>query len=596
MEYFKGLIMELQTDICRSHELVARLWLNTSFGADWLAEVAAARKVNSALPRATPERIARDFQFTPQEISSLWTPVLSVVFPDHWIEQSWEDGLCDDYIFESMEAASYTLIAKMVTGLHIGVRAHRTTNVTARLRMLAAISNLEAPDRWPRLPADTSALPETPEGWKGYPDFYPVCHENPDFAGIFARFGDPGTELFTKLVGKPFPELEAPLNPTPADETQQPDTIDLTEVTDSSQNGPQLPSTEVGSQAAQPGTTEDIQSGPAPRVDSQTGDHDDHKTEDNEDEYDTYGHHDGEMLVDQDGKPFQVATYDDEDEPGQSSWIHTGDETEKHDSEALQYLAHVAGTNREEDYSVLNDWLAYNQPDLSIITTRAFELARLGSLGLARYAMDDMTLDAEMYGRVADRFAQRRIERLAEAAALAEVLKLEQTKLAEIEAEAAKYRHTSGIVATTQQNVTQTRRLMAKVQAQVQGARLSIAGPARSGRSASMAPPGRRGSDTPSIPGRSAVTPSIPGRSAVTPSIPGRSALAPFQIGASSRQTQTQTPTSLGRGGSETDLLQTPTPTSRGRSGPDSEPHQTPSLPFGRRRSGADFDESDWAS
>jgi hypothetical protein len=583
VEYFKGLIQELQTDICRSHELMCRLWLNTSFGHEWLREVSEARKASHALPRATPERIARDFAFTPQEIRSLWTPIVSAAYPEHWVEQSWDEGLCDDYIFESMEAASYVLIAKMVTGLHIGVRAHRTTNVSARLKMLVSISNLDAPDRWPQLPVDGTALPDTPEGWKGYPDFYPVCLENPDFAAIFARFGETGTEIFTKLAGIPFPEPERPQSPIAADpdtqtETQQPETVDLTQVTESSQNGPQQPSIDGGSQ-------------PSAQQDT-AGAQDDIKieqdVEDVDPQYDTHE----ELLVDQDGNTFTMATYDDEDEPAQSGWIHTGDETEKHDSEALQYLAHIAGANKEEDYRVVNEWLTYNQPDLSFITTRAFDLARLGNLGLARYAMDDLRIDADMYGTVAERFAQRRIDRLAEAAALADVLKIEQEKLADLEAEAAKYRHTSGIAATTQQNITQTRRLQAKVQAQVKGARLSMAGTARVGRSASMAPPGRRGSDTPSIPGRSTVTPtpSIPGRSTLTPtpSIPGRSAVTPFSR-------QTTTPTSRGRGGPETDPLQTPTPTSHVHSAPDTDPHPTPALPFGRRRSGAEFDESDWA-
>jgi hypothetical protein len=293
MEYFKGLIMELQTDICRSHELIARLWLNIPFGQVWLDELAAARKLNYALPRATPDRIALDFQFTPREISSLWTPILSAAHPDHWNEQSWEDGLCDDYIFDSMESASYVLIAKMVTGLHIGVRAHRTTNVTARLRMLASISNLEAPDRWPQLPVDGTSLPDTQESWKGYPDFYPVCHENPDFAGIFARFGDPGPTLFTKLVGKPFPEPQRPPNPTPVDtdvtiDTQQPNSIDLTREPESSQNGTQPPIVDISSQATQPGTQGDIHAGIGAQQDTQAGDHDDHKIEDNADEYDAY--------------------------------------------------------------------------------------------------------------------------------------------------------------------------------------------------------------------------------------------------------------------------------------------------------------------
>jgi hypothetical protein len=562
IDYFKELIMELQTDICRSHEVIARLWLNTSFGAAWLNELSIARKANSVLPRATPERIAEDFEFSPQEISSLWTPILAVAHPDHWNEQSWESeaAICDDYIYESMEAASYNLIAKMVTGLHIGVRAHRTTNVTARLKMLAAISTLETPDRWPELPVDGVSLPDTPEGWKAFPDFYRVSIDNPAFAGIFARFGDRGTELCKKVVGKPFPERPQSPTPTPADTdkqqpdridlTQQPDKIDLTQQAESSQNGPQIPGSNDSSQAAHSGTPQD----PQPL-----------KTEPNADEYDIYDQE--ELLLDQDGKPFVRATYDDEDEPGQSSWIHTGEETDKHDNDALQYLARVAGASSEDDYRILNQWLAYNQPDLGVITTRAFELARLGGLGLARYAMDDMATDADMYGRIAQQFARKRVERLAEAAALAEVLKLEKQRLAEVEAEASKYRIASGVVSTTQQDINQTRRLMSKVQAQIQGARISMAGPAGGIRTNRMAPPSRRGSDTPILPAR-------------TPGI---------EIGGSSRQILTP----RGRP-ADSDPLQTPThrltPTPRGRSAPDSDPA------LNRRRSGADFDESDWAT
>jgi hypothetical protein len=52
----------------------------------------------------------------------------------------------------------------------------------------------------------------------------------------------------------------------------------------------------------------------------------------------------------------------------------------------------------------------------------------VGGLGLARYALDDMQSDAAMYERMAERFAEKRVARLGEAAELAETLKKLQSR------------------------------------------------------------------------------------------------------------------------------------------------------------------------
>jgi hypothetical protein len=121
-----------------------------------------------------------------------------------------------------METTSYDVIAKMATGLHVGMRAHRTLSVHARLRILAGISSLETPDRWPELPIDVSAFPDTQEGWKGYPDFYPTCTANDDFARIFGRFGDMGIGFFTKLADRPYPSEKSSRANTPEPKAQSP--------------------------------------------------------------------------------------------------------------------------------------------------------------------------------------------------------------------------------------------------------------------------------------------------------------------------------------------------------------------------------------
>jgi hypothetical protein len=168
------------------------------------------------------------------------------------------------------------------------------------------------------------------------------------------HFGDFGTKLYTKLLGKPFPipEKEAPppgllrpprapkrrlrdsprrsilpRSPTPARRSTPARIPVLKEVSNTQAE------TAVGTQT---GTQADIQAGAQ----------EDDNTDDNDQDFDPYGPHE-EFLVDQDGKSFMLATYNDDAEPAQSSWINTGDETEKHDDEAVYYLARLAQVNKE---------------------------------------------------------------------------------------------------------------------------------------------------------------------------------------------------------------------------------------------------------
>jgi hypothetical protein len=562
MQYFKGLIQDLQTDICKAHEVVARLWLNTSSGDDWLQSIAAARSSNRTLPVATREQIAGSLLLSVKDIGSLWTSVSSIVNPKHWDEEAWNDSGSEDYIFQFMEETTYILIAKMATCLQFGVRAQRTTGVTARLRMLTAITNVDYPDCWPELPTDGLALPDSPEGWKGYPDFYPSCTDNDQFATLFGRFEEIGISLFSKLTNRPIPnsgidenktrthsppeqdasESNAPVTSVVgAPSAKGPDTdIETVDLTADACTSSQQKSNDVEN-VADTSITEDL---PAPAEEDAATPRPKELLETDRDVPET-SFHQGEYLVHQDGNQFSLEGYDDDDEPAQSSWMHTGDEMEKHDDDALEYIARLAQTDHEDDYKVIQEWLDYNNPDMSFLTARAFELARLGGLGLARYVLDDLQSDAAMYARMSEHFAEKRIGRLAEAAELAETLKDLPEKLANLESEAASYRSDSGMASNYQQNITQTRRIMARVQAQVQGARTSVP----------MVIPGRSGRVTmgpPAIPGRltSFQSPVASGRQTSAP--PGRQTSLP-----PGRQIQGSTP---------------------------------------RRRSAPEFDESDWAA
>jgi hypothetical protein len=469
---FKNLIQEVQADICKAHEAVARCWLNSESGLQWIETLSSLRKQQKALPHLTPEQMSEDLALSVKEVKALWSSISSVVHPDHWNQDEWYQGETDSYIFEEMESTSYNVIAKMATGLNVGPRAHRTLNVQARLRILACVSSLETPDKWPKLPTDIIMFPaDSHEGWKGYPDCYPTCTGNDDFARIFGRFGEAGIAFFTKLANRPYPYENS--NGDAPETTAQSQSADVTanqdkEVLD-------LTCSQITANHDKEGldiTSSQITAGNKDKegldpTSSQI------KSEPHDNAPESLNTADWDYVLDADGNQVLLVGYDDDDEPIQSSWMHAGDELEKITDPAVQRLAHLAGLDKAEDLKAIADWTAYHNPDMTFITPRAFDVARLGGWGLARYALDDLMADAEVYGNLADHFANRRVARLADAQHLSQVLSDVQKKLATLEEEAAKYRGTTGKATALQQNVTQSKRIMARVQAQLQGARVN---------------------------------------------------------------------------------------------------------------------------
>jgi hypothetical protein len=68
---------------CKAHEAVARTWLNSESGLQWIENVTNNRKQNKAIPHVTPEQISEDLMLSVKEIKALWTSISSVVHPDH---------------------------------------------------------------------------------------------------------------------------------------------------------------------------------------------------------------------------------------------------------------------------------------------------------------------------------------------------------------------------------------------------------------------------------------------------------------------------------------------------------------------------------
>jgi hypothetical protein len=97
------------------------------------------------------------------------------------------------------------------------------------------------------------------------------------------------------------------------------------------------------------------------------------------------------VMIDNDGNMFRTANVDDDDEPSQSSWIQTGDDLDKISDDTVKRIHEMAVVEQEEDMRLVNNFKHYLNPPNNYIGQRAFDLARLGGIGLARTSLRILT-------------------------------------------------------------------------------------------------------------------------------------------------------------------------------------------------------------
>jgi hypothetical protein len=316
------------------------------------------------------------------------------------------------------------LICRMINGFHLGAPHQRTSNVGARLKWLFNITLLENPAYWPDVPKDDNDYPKTPEGWKGYPKHFESCFDNSDFRGIFTRFGNAGYSIL-RIMTKGHPEAAVIIE-------EQAKDVEICE-------------DEVGDEV-------DNMS-PVGKIETEM-DMDERSFSESPDPAE-------ETMYDGDGNPFNRVKFSDDDQPGQSSWIQTGFGQTKITDDTLARITEYVKAYHKGDMAVLKGYLSHVQPHFSTISERTIKLASLGGIGLARYCIEDLQIDSEVYMEMSEHFKNQSRDALALAARLDQECKELDEQLGNLEKKAYEWRQNSAKLSQSQQRVTKKKRLIA---------------------------------------------------------------------------------------------------------------------------------------
>ncbi|KAA8893176.1 hypothetical protein FN846DRAFT_914355 [Sphaerosporella brunnea] len=458
VSFVKQLVDDLQDDIARSHEAMARLFMSTELGQEWIADVDSKRAVQRGIPwlNAHSPQLLKALQLSPTEFSSLWTPILHVVNSSVWTDTEWRQTSQrlwaeDTYIFSAMRWASLEIIARFSNAMHSSNANTRYLSVQIRQKVFRAVSPLDFPELWPAISTDQHFHPTTPQAWASLPDHYPVCYENNNFRDIFHRFGKAGQDILVGLT----PRALLSSRSTPEVNSSQQETSTQESITTTEPTHPHdsLYSYESTSQPAHGKPT------------ASTADDNDHNTVDHH-VRDAQGGETAEHLGDVESFGMAYGTDSEEDDsffcsqdgtkipainlqvdrdvaPARSSSMRTGTEVDKVSEDVVQQIMELVRANNNEDCAMVHDFIRMYDPPVDYLTQRAFDLSRMGGSGLAKYAIEDLYCDAEIYRRLGDYFHHRRLEALDEAAKVEEQVRVAAAAQEAAESQEAAYRQMS---------------------------------------------------------------------------------------------------------------------------------------------------------
>ncbi|KAA8909009.1 hypothetical protein FN846DRAFT_889222 [Sphaerosporella brunnea] len=457
----KAMINEIQTDICKSHKGMARLWLASVRGLQWIDGLEEQRHRGRKLQWVTADFVLHNFfcDLTPSELAALWCPIVDAVDQSHW-------NRSDDDIYLNLRQDSFDLISKMINGLHVGVAAHRATNTQARFRMLQAITKTDNHIPWPLLPKDDSLYPTTVDGWKAYKQHYNVCQDDIGFARIFQCFGQEGAALFTSITGNKVGEVLATIDKEHRDFHAEPTTPGNSTV-ESTFNSPNHTALVV-SASQQSAASESTHTRPRLSVSITDAELSIHQTASTSTDHipfeDSPTTHD--VFLTETGHMVSCGTYDDEDEPGFSPGMYLGPEAERVDSNRISLISRFLDVDRASDMAAIARFVERVNPPIEFLCQRAFDLARLGGDGLTRYCMDIMHADALIYEELTQYFANRQAHCLRQTRTLMDEMTTVNGKLAAFERQTANFRLDSSQCTTNQSQLNASRRHLQRLQAQ----------------------------------------------------------------------------------------------------------------------------------
>ena len=179
---FGTMMRDLQALISFSHEVCARIWLDTPTGAEFKMAAQKLKLQKRKIPIVDFEKIEGALKLTSQELMSLWAPILPAARVDYWDERNGQAGRT---IYSYMRNSSYDLIALCIGFLHGDHKAEQDISHRARQWALNEVSSQLGLTYWPER---DRPLPTNPQGWAALPELFESAESNGDFKGLMARF------------------------------------------------------------------------------------------------------------------------------------------------------------------------------------------------------------------------------------------------------------------------------------------------------------------------------------------------------------------------------------------------------------------------
>jgi len=129
--------------------------------------------------------------------------------------------------------------------------------------------------------------------------------------------------------------------------------------------------------------------------------------------------------------------------------------------DTLERITEYVKAYHKGDMAVLHAYLTHVQPQFSVISERTIRLASLGGIGLARFCIEDLQVDSEVYMEMSEHFKNQSRDALALAARLDEECKNLDDQLVDLEKNAYEWRQSSAKLSQAQQRLTKKKRLIA---------------------------------------------------------------------------------------------------------------------------------------
>lgn len=190
VSYAEKLMLEIQGNVCDTHETCARIFLRTPEGMEYRLKASRARKAKHKVGAPDHETLEKVLQLKPYELVALWAPIVSAAKLGYWDDhKSITNGRA---VIAYMKWSSYSIISQFAGLMKSELNAEMDISAEARQLVLLSTQDSGQLNYWPDkdrdYPADSTA-------WIACPTHLASGMANKDFKNLMLRFkytpGDP---------------------------------------------------------------------------------------------------------------------------------------------------------------------------------------------------------------------------------------------------------------------------------------------------------------------------------------------------------------------------------------------------------------------